>query len=124
MRVTSSRAADNTYIVEEVTMFSTLRNTALAGLVSLLPFGAASAAPCTQATLLTYLAGGNATCTVLDKTISGVTAVGGNPAATLVTPLTTTNDPGLDFEGGSAIPTTITFTITAPSNDPITDASL
>jgi hypothetical protein len=88
------------------------------------------------ASLSTYLSGGaNATCTVLDKTISGMTftsSPGGFLPASSVTvePILTTNNPGLSFQSlGSAIgfgpnTLTITYTIHAPSNHPINDASL
>jgi hypothetical protein len=101
----------------------------------------ALAAPCpTQpsAVLGTYFSGGaNATCTVLDKTISGMTLTNVSPSNFIepsffpsVQPILTANNPGLSFQSmGSAIGTgpntfTITYTITAPSSDPITDASL
>jgi hypothetical protein len=85
----------------------------------------ALAAPCPAALLTTYLSGGaNATCTVLDKTISGMTVSGGDPLSTGVDVLTAANNPGLEFVGGLFLPTTIQFTITAPSSNPMTDASL
>ena len=100
----------------------------------------AHAAPCPSpsAVLSTYLSGGpNATCTVLDKTISGMSLTNVSPTNFIepaffpgVEPLTVTNNPGLMFGSmGSAIGTgpntfTITYTITAPSSNPITDASL
>ena len=90
-------------------------------------YGACSvlATPCpsTPTPLSTYLASGFS-CMVNDKTISGVTAVGGIPDITGVIPLTNTNNPGLDFDGGGDTPSTIMFTITAPSSDPIIGASL
>ncbi len=87
-----------------------------------------------SAHLSTYLSGGaNATCTVLDKTISGMT-FSANPSAYLpasgvtVNPVTVVNDPGLAFKtnqgSGTSQSTTITFTITAPANSPMTDASV
>jgi hypothetical protein len=79
--------------------------------------------PGPNSALSTYLASGFS-CMVNDKTISGVTAVGGLPAGTGVIPLTNTNNPGLEFFGGGDTPSTIMFTITAPSSDPIIDASL
>jgi hypothetical protein len=90
---------------------------------------------CSNGALLsTYLAGGsNATCTVLDKTISGVSysnSDSSQPASQVrITLDLTTNDPGLIFNTGfgPGIPTlngSISYTITAPSSDPITDASL
>lgn len=100
----------------------------------------ALAAPCPSPStvLSTYLSGGpNATCTVLDKTISGMTLTNVSPSGFIVPsffpgvePILTTNNPGLSFQSmGSALGTgpntfVITYTITAPSNNPITDASL
>src|SRR5262249_39397864 len=76
----------------------------------------------------TYLSGhDNATCTVLDKTISGVSISGGPAASVTVTPVMVTGDPGLKFDfgpGGRTIASSISYTITAPPSDPITDASL
>jgi hypothetical protein len=88
------------------------------------------------AALSTYLSGGaNATCTVLDKTISGVSYSNSLslPASDVfVNTVLTANDPGLQFEfifpGGPSGPQTlngsISYTIAAPSSGPITDASL
>ena len=101
----------------------------------------AHAAPCPSApsaVLSTYLSGGaNATCTVLDKTISGMSITNVTPTNFIepmffpgVSPVTVSNNPGLSFQSmGSAIGTgpntfTITYTITAPASDPMTDASL
>ena len=101
----------------------------------------AHAAPCPSApsaVLSTYLSGGvNATCTVLDKTISGMSITNVTPTIFIqptsfpeVFPVTVTDNPGFSFQSmGSAMGTgpntfTITYTITAPSSDPMTDASL
>jgi hypothetical protein len=97
----------------------------------------ALAGPCpTAATPLTaYLSGGtNATCTVLDKTISAMSYTDRfgetRPPDTrlTVTPVLVTDDPGLIFNqslsGSTSAAPTISYTITAPSNDPMTDASL
>jgi hypothetical protein len=78
--------------------------------------------------LSTYTASGFS-CTVNDKTISGVTATGVFFADIHVTPVTDVNNPGLTFEDVLESPSgsasgTIKFTITAPANDPMTDASL
>jgi len=86
------------------------------------------AAPCpsVDTSLDTYLVSGFS-CTVNDKTISAVTATGIPQVTPLVTPVTDVNNPGLMIifpvgadSGGSSI----SFTITAPSSDPMTDASL
>jgi len=78
--------------------------------------------------LSTYFPGkANDGCTVLDKTISAVSAnINVDAASTGVQPQTVVNDPGLLFgpSGGVNVPSAITFTITAPSTDPMTDASL
>jgi hypothetical protein len=87
----------------------------------------AFAGPCTISQLGAYLSGGsNATCTVLDKTISNVTLSPSTISPILVEPQTTTNNPGLLFSVGATISgtATVSFTITAPSSDPMTDASL
>jgi hypothetical protein len=98
----------------------------------------AGVCPTTPAPISTYLSGGaNTTCTVLDKTISGMTLTGVDPddlaeflANTLVTPLAVANNPGLDIAPSNSIPGagsssgTVSYTITAPSNSPMTDASL
>ena len=116
---------------------------AVLGMAAAAAFAGASfsavAAPCpSSAHLSTYLSGGaNATCTVLDKTIRGMSLTNVAPANFIdpmffpeVEPLTVINKPGLAFASmGSAIATgpntfTITYTITAPSTNPITDASL
>jgi hypothetical protein len=92
---------------------------------------AALAGACTTAPLSSYISGTNATCMVLDKTISGVSAE--FPfivSLTTVVPVTVTNDPGLEFQltnystGAGTQSDSITFTITAPSSAPMTDASL
>jgi len=90
----------------------------------------ARAAPCTMANLASYISGANATCTVLDKTISGVSASAPfvESLATVV-PVTVANDPGLEFmltgfsTAGGVESATITFTIAAPASAPMTDAS-
>jgi hypothetical protein len=101
-------------------------------------FSALAAVCPSTAVLSTYFSGGaHAGCTVLDKTISGMTLTDVAPSSFIepsffpgVEPILTTNNPGLSFQSmGSAIGTgpntfTITYTITAPSNRPITDASL
>jgi hypothetical protein len=116
---------------------------AVLGMAAAAAFAGASfsavAAPCpSSAHLSTYLSGGaNATCTVLDKTIRGMSLTNVAPANFIdpmffpeVEPLTVINKPGLAFASmGSAIATgpntfTITYMITAPSTNPITDASL
>jgi hypothetical protein len=114
---------------------------AVRGIAAAAAFAGASvsahAAPCSSAPLSTYLSGGaNATCTVLDKTISEMSLTNVdpanffNPSFFIVSPVTVTNDPGLSFPSvGSAIGLgpntfTITYTITAPSSNPITGASL
>jgi PEP-CTERM motif len=99
----------------------------------------AIAGPCPgSAKLSTYLSGGaNTTCTVLDKTITGMTLAntGVIPISdvaqfSFVTPVLVANNPGLDFALNQSIPgsgvaaATVTYTITAPSSDPMTDASL
>jgi hypothetical protein len=75
--------------------------------------------------LTDYLAGGaNATCTVLDKTISGMVS---NVPAVQVVPVEVAGNPGLEFDFGDDSlggGTTIAFTITAPASNPISDASL
>jgi PEP-CTERM motif len=79
--------------------------------------------------LHTYFPGGkNDGCTLLDKTITNV-SLSTNPDVFSGFPVdlvTTTNDPGFQFSVGGAPSTgaTLTFTITAPSSDPMTDASL
>jgi hypothetical protein len=98
----------------------------------------ALAGPCTTAKLSTYFSGGsNATCTVLDKTITGtsLTLPFGQSTALIsgssvtVDPVTVTGDPGLKFvtnfstTGGTA-GARISFTISAPSSNPMTDASV
>src|SRR5271166_1355615 len=91
----------------------------------------ALAAPCTSNALSTYLSGGaNATCTVLDATISNVTFSSTSPSFSAfdlpTEPVTATNNPGLEFSVGprTAATSTITFTIATPSSNPMTDASL
>ena len=91
--------------------------------------------------LSTYLSGGvNATCTVLDKTISGVSfsnslGLSNFPASDVeVGPIVNpTNEPGLAFGityppgstvGSQTFSGSISYTVTAPSSDPMTDASL
>ena len=81
--------------------------------------------------LTSYISGSNATCTLLDKTISGVsTSALFVEGLTTVVPVLTTNDPGLEFmltnfsTGPGIESATITFTVTAPSSALITDASL
>jgi hypothetical protein len=103
------------------------RNTALAGFAAVfsgvcMP---AVAAPCTEDGLDTYLSGGaNAKCTVLNVTISGVMADPVFAPDVLVIPQTTANNPGLFFDVSPVPGIGITFTVTAPSRAPITDASL
>ena len=114
---------------------SALLGTAAAAAIAGASFSAL-AAPCTTrrgggAFFTTFLPGGvNAGgCTVLDKTITGVSQ---NDIAAqsefFLTPVTVTNNPGFSFgintDIGAATGSTFTFTITAPSSDPITDASL
>jgi hypothetical protein len=87
---------------------------------------------CTTGNLSSYISGSNATCTVLDKTISGMTgssnADGSTGTLVQLTPVTTANDPGLEFTfntgSTSGLSATISFTISAPSSSPMTDASL
>lgn len=97
-------------------------------------FGASSTAlagPCTMDTLDTYISGVNNGCTVLDKTITGV-SVGNVPADDVTaTPVLVADDPGLKFSSdqitagnGETDTYTISFTITAPPSNPMTDASL
>jgi len=117
------------------------QKSAVLGMAAAAAFAGASfsalAAPCPSfAQMSTYLSGGaNATCTVLDKTISGMSLTNVAPTnftstTQFVEPVTVTNDPGISFPSvGSAVGTgpntfTITYTITAPSSDPMTDASL
>jgi PEP-CTERM motif len=89
----------------------------------------ALAGPCTMGNLNSYVSGSNATCTVLDKTISGMTGSEDTGELVEVHPVTTTaNNPGLEFTfntgtlAGASL--SISFTITAPSSSPMTDASL
>jgi hypothetical protein len=107
---------------------------AAAGAISAVSFSALAGPTvpaCPSARLSTYLSGGtNATCTVLDKTISGVT-FSNNASQTAsdvtVIPQLVTNDPGLGFGTSFTVRTvsgSISYTITAPSSDPMTDASL
>src|SRR4051812_21063628 len=108
-----------------MTCFSRIIGLVAAAVLS--PWLSAFAAPCPSAEtpLSTYLAGGvNATCTVLDKTISGMTATNTFLNSVYVQSLTDQpNNPGLHFYiqhvGINAV-----FTVTAPSNSPITGASL
>jgi hypothetical protein len=113
------------------------RKSAMLGMAAATAVSGASfsalAAPCTTALLTTYLSGGsNATCTVLDKTISGMSFSDFNnlppTALTLtVTPVLVTNDPGLRFSmtaGDASTGPSISYTISAPSSDQITGASL
>jgi PEP-CTERM motif len=110
---------------------------ALLGMAAAAAFSGASfsalAAPCSSAGsgggLSSYFSGGiNATCTVLDATISNVTF--SSPTIPVSTALvgidSTTNNPGFLFSVGTDIAgmATITFTVTAPSSNPMTDASL
>ena len=77
---------------------STVLGMAAATAVSGASFSAlAGVCPTTPTPISTYLSGGaNATCTVLDKTISGMTLTGGFVLDnTLVTPLAVANNPGL-----------------------------
>jgi hypothetical protein len=97
----------------------------------------ALAGACTTANISTYLSGGvNAGCTVLDKTITGVSVTFNstdpiNVGAT-VHPVTVANNPGLNFQftelfssfAPPPLTSTISFTVTAPSANPMTDASL
>jgi hypothetical protein len=109
---------------------SALLGIAAAAAVSGTSFSALAKACPASATLSSYLSGGaNATCTVLDKTISAMkfTATSSLPADFLtVIAVAITNDPGLEFELGAidTTPSTISYTVTAPSSDPMTDASL
>jgi hypothetical protein len=88
--------------------------------------------------LSTYFSGGaNAGCMVLDKTITGVSLTQGEGSSSslisgssvTVHPVEVTGDPGLNFvtnfstTAGTAF-ATISFTINAPSSNPMTDASL
>jgi hypothetical protein len=84
----------------------------------------ALAGACTTANISTYLSGGvNAGCTVLDKTITGVSVTFNS---------TDPNNPGLNFQftelfssfAPPPLTSTISFTVTAPSANPMTDASL
>lgn len=110
--------------------------TALAAAVLGADGAPALAAPCTSDALSTYLSGGaNATCTVLDKTITGVLLTTSNAALfgadnVFIDPVAAANNPGLTFVTtelspgpGFTVSGTIAFTITAPSSDPMTDAS-
>jgi hypothetical protein len=107
---------------------------AAAGVISAVSFSALAGPTvpaCSAANLSTYLSGGtNATCTVLDKTLSGVTFSNNasQPASDVnVDPLLVTNDPGLSFGfsfRAQNVSGSISYTITAPSSDPMTDASL
>jgi len=90
------------------------------------------AGPCTSASLTSYISGANKGCTVLDKTITGMSITAGSPGGSVqVEPVTAvTNNPGLEFKldnfgsvaGGASV--TFAFTVAAPSSDPMTDASL
>jgi hypothetical protein len=118
------------------------RKSAMRGMAAAAAFAGASvsaahAAPCTSEPLTTYLSGGvNENCTVLDKTISGMSLSGvdpanfANPEFFIVSPVTIVNDPGILFPSvGSALGDgpntfTITYTVTAPASNPITGASL
>lgn len=114
---------------------SAMLGVAAAAAVSGASFSAFAGA-CTTANVTTYLAGGaNAGCTVLDKTFSGFSV---NLQSTdevfksaTVHPVTTANNPGLNFQFNelfssqlSPLTSTISFTVTAPSSAPMTDASL
>lgn len=97
---------------------------------------ATSAAPCTTATLDTYLSGGvNASCTVEDKTFGNFTygSQGILPVAATavtVTPVLVPNDPGLTFSFSLASTADqlsilgMTYTVTAPATHPISDISI
>ena len=114
------------------------KKSAVLGMAAAAAFSGASfsalAGPCTftngGSRLSSYLSGGkNATCTVLDTTISNVTfstSTSVTSSEILIEPLTVTNNPGFDFSIGFSIAgsATISFTITAPSINPMTDASL
>jgi hypothetical protein len=89
------------------------------------------ACPTTATPLSTYLSGGvNATCTVLDKTISGVSFSNLDnfpiDRSVTVTPVLVTNNPGLTFNLGdfNSVDLSVSYTITAPASAPMTDASL
>src|ERR1700756_5340002 len=91
----------------------------------------ALATPCPTAPAESELSGyltPGFSCTVNDKTISGMSVSGAvDPGFTLVLPLTDANNPGLHFIFGDFVSEsigTISFTITAPSSDPMTGASL
>jgi PEP-CTERM motif len=91
----------------------------------------AAAGPCTTAALDTYISGPNTGCMVLDKTITGMSLSSFVLSASSVTvqPIATANDLGLmfilsDFGTDNIRIATISFTITAPSSDSITGASL
>lgn len=95
----------------------------------------ALAGPCTTAKLSTYFSGGtNVGCTVLDKTITGMSLAGPSGlisgSSVTVDPVTVTGDPGLNFvaanfaTSGGTQEARISFTIAAPSSNPMTDASL
>ena len=116
---------------------SAVRGMAAAAAIAGASVSAAHAAPCTSDSLATDLSGGvNETCTVLDKTISGMSLSDVNPPTFVnpeffgVSPVLVVNNPGIQFPSlGSAIggppnTYTITYTITAPASSPITGASL
>jgi hypothetical protein len=82
---------------------------------------------CTTASWTTYLSGGrNATCTVADKTISGVSVSPSLGSTDITVHPVAVGDPGLtfDFSTFNTNGVTVKFTIAAPSSDPMTDASL
>lgn len=109
---------------------------AIAAALSMAAFAdAAFAQPCPLAFLSVYLAPGFS-CTLEDKTVSAFTYTGaGVPSPTVVTVAPETgvlHNPGLIFNftgvltvpAGSTVIVPIGFDITAPADDPITDASL
>jgi len=102
---------------------SAMLGMAAAAAVSGASFSALAGA-CTSAPFSTYEASGFS-CTVNDKTISGLSTTLSSQPFNQVIPQTTINNPGLffgtAFTSGSA---TITFTITAPSSGPMTGAEL
>ena len=84
----------------------------------------AHATPCVSASLSTYLAA-NFSCTVNDETISAMTATGFTPSSDTITPLTDASNPGFKVTTSIAFHgAVLSYTVTAPSSDPITDASL
>src|SRR5437764_7944798 len=91
------------------------------------PFSGAGAsvlaAPCPFADVLTYRGfGPGFSCTVNDKTISGITTTGLSGPNILLGPVTAAGSPGLTLVSLLAGPTisgTLSYTITTPSTDPM-----